>query len=319
MADGEVLALQRLRAATMEIRADRERGASALAFVAAQAIADVTRLGVTMPGVRSMAVLAPAMYTLAQARPSMAAISNTVAAIWRQAAGSTPSGDDNWSSLSRLRDAAEAVVRRWHEAPGPILDVATPALQGTLLTFSRSGTVERVLQRLGGQRPGGRVVVLLSHPGDEGIALARSLAACGWRVTLIADAAASVQMERVAAVVVGADSVRADGALVNKIGTYPLALVARECQVPVYVLAETLKIAADDTPIGLEQMPAEEILPDAAVNIDVQNVYFDLTPDRLITALYTEEGALTKDAIRGRAEQAKQALHLLKSAAASGG
>ena len=54
--------------------------------------------------------------------------------------------------------------------------------------------------------------------------------------------------------VLGADSVRANGDVVNKVGSYPLALVAREARVPVYVLAETLKIAAPDFPLQLEPL-----------------------------------------------------------------
>lgn len=313
MSDDGTSVREILRVGTERIRADREQGASALALEAARTVAEATLAAATSPHPPDAAEVGPALYALAYVRPSMAAITNTIAALWQQASDSIAPGIGKAPAVTALHSAALELVQRWQDAPERILRAGESALGGTLLTFSRSGTVETVLQRLAMRQFDRRVVVLLSHPGDEGVALAHSLSGYGWKVTLIADAAASLQLERVAAVVVGADTIRADGTLVNKVGTYPLALLAREFHVPMYVLAETLKIAASEAPLALEEMPAAELLPEPVEGIEVQNVYFDQTPRHLITAIFTEDGLMTAAAIGERAARAQQALHVLAS------
>ncbi|HKS70651.1 MAG TPA: hypothetical protein VJQ45_09530, partial [Ktedonobacterales bacterium] len=92
--------------------------------------------------------------------------------------------------------------------------------------------------------------------------------------------------------VCGADSVLSDGRVVNKVGTYPLALAARAAGVPLYVLCETLKVAAPTFALSLEQMPAEEILPTPIPGVTARNPYFDITPAADVAAIFTERGRL---------------------------
>ena len=101
--------------------------------------------------------------------------------------------------------------------------------------------------------------------------------------------------------VLGADSVRADGSVVNKVGSYPLAVTASSLGVPVYVLCETLKIAAPSFPLTLEEMEPGELLPEPVAGITVRNIYFDRTPAEYISGVVTEEGVLDVEAIAARA------------------
>jgi translation initiation factor eIF-2B subunit delta len=105
--------------------------------------------------------------------------------------------------------------------------------------------------------------------------------------------------------------VRADGGVVNKVGTYPLALAARAAGVPVYVLSEAAKIAPPTLPLVFEEMPPEELLPEPLPGVTARNVYFDLTPADLIAGLVTEVGFLDRAAIATRAAQAGTALAAL--------
>jgi translation initiation factor 2B subunit (eIF-2B alpha/beta/delta family) len=152
-----------------------------------------------------------------------------------------------------------------------------------------------------------------SRPGGEGIALARALAPAGWRITLIADAAVGTFVREAAAVVVGADSIRADGGVVNKIGTYPLAMVAQRAGVPMYVLAESVKIAAPSAPLVLEAMDPRELLPEPVPGISARNPYFELTPAELVTATITERGHLSQQDIAAIAGDAERDLAFLLS------
>jgi methylthioribose-1-phosphate isomerase len=103
---------------------------------------------------------------------------------------------------------------------------------------------------------------------------------------------------RIGCVVVGADRIAANGDVANKIGTYSLAVLAKENGVPFYVAAPIstldLKIASGEQ-IPIEQRPAEEVthvfgVPVAPEAIEVENPAFDVTPARYVTAIVTEHG-----------------------------
>lgn len=124
----------------------------------------------------------------------------------------------------------------------------------------------------------------------------------GVPVTLIADSMAGYFMKRgeVDCVIVGADRIAANGDTANKIGTYMLAVLAKENNVPFYVAAPTstidLSLASGDE-IPIEQRNPEEITHIKGVRIapegvEVQNPAFDVTPHKYITAIITEKGII---------------------------
>jgi methylthioribose-1-phosphate isomerase len=122
----------------------------------------------------------------------------------------------------------------------------------------------------------------------------------GIPMTLIADGAAASAMAagRVDLVAVGADRIAANGDVANKVGTYPLAVLARRHGVPFYVVAPTSTVdpatpSGADIPIE-QRDPAEvtEVLgtPVAPVGTPAWNPAFDVTPAELVTAIVTERG-----------------------------
>ena len=117
---------------------------------------------------------------------------------------------------------------------------------------------------------------------------------------LIADNAAGHLMRtgKVDVVVFGADRVAANGDVANKIGTYKVAVVARENGIPVYCVAPTSTVdlaLPDGDPIPIEERDAQEVAqiggravaPDG---VPVFNPAFDITPLRYLTGIVTEEG-----------------------------
>jgi len=110
---------------------------------------------------------------------------------------------------------------------------------------------------------------------------------------VIADSAAGVLMERgmVDRIMVGADRIAANGDVANKVGTYPLAVLAARHGVPFYVAAP-LSTIDPDTPTG-DRIPIEERDPEE-VTADGHgfNPAFDVTPAELVTAVITEAGIL---------------------------
>ncbi|XP_042390043.1 methylthioribose-1-phosphate isomerase-like [Zingiber officinale] len=141
--------------------------------------------------------------------------------------------------------------------------------------------------------------------------------------TLIADSAVAALMKAgvVNAVVVGADRIAANGDTANKIGTYSVALSAYHHGIQFYVAAPItsidLSISSGDQ-IVIEERSEKELLHSdggrgkqvAASGISVWNPAFDVTPARLITAIFTEKGVIRKSSedafdIKGFIESAK--------------
>ena len=122
----------------------------------------------------------------------------------------------------------------------------------------------------------------------------------GVPIHLIADNASGLLMyqNKVDAVVFGADRVAANGDTANKIGTYKLAVVARENSVPVYACVPTSTIdltVSDGRQIPIEERGSEEVTHIgveciAPPNCRVFNPAFDVTPAKYISAIVTEEG-----------------------------
>jgi methylthioribose-1-phosphate isomerase len=150
----------------------------------------------------------------------------------------------------------------------------------------------------------GRVASVLAdetRPFLQGARLtAWELARDGIPVTVIADAMAGHLMKQgeVDIVVVGADRIAANGDVANKIGTYPLAVLAREHGLPFYVAAplSTIDLATPDgeaIPIEergraeLARIGETELLPEG---VPVRHPAFDVTPHRLVAGLITERG-----------------------------
>jgi len=112
---------------------------------------------------------------------------------------------------------------------------------------------------------------------------------------LIADGAAGLLLQRgmVDAAISGADRVCANGDVVNKVGTYPLALLCREHGVPFYVAAPESTIdqaTPDGASVVIEERGAGEVTTFAPAGTDAWNPAFDVTPAGLVSALITENG-----------------------------
>jgi len=125
------------------------------------------------------------------------------------------------------------------------------------------------------------------------------LSKSGIDTTLITDSSAGQLLRRgfVQAIVVGADRIAANGDVANKVGTYSLAVLAKETGVPFYVAAPTgtldLTLSSGEE-ITIEERSQDEVLEfatrrTAPPGVDAMNVAFDVTPGRYITAIITEQ------------------------------
>ena len=123
-------------------------------------------------------------------------------------------------------------------------------------------------------------------------------------VTLITDNMAGHLMKEglVDAVVVGADRIASNGDVANKIGTYTVAVLAREHGIPFYVAAPLSTIdmgIKSGSEIPIEERDTREVTHIkgrrlAPKGIKVRNPVFDVTPNRLVTAIITEKGVVRR-------------------------
>ena len=297
-----------IEATIQAIRDDREHGASWLARAAAGVLLHLTEPRDDVSDDMWDVVVRMAAQELVAARPSMAAVANTTARIWDAGQSAIPA-----KARTQLRDMAERLATQDERTQQSLRMSAEKLFRGDVYTMSRSGTVEDVLRDLGQRRIIERVLIGASVPGGEGVAMGRALAQGGLDVTLVADTACGLFIGKATCVVLGADSLRADGSLVNKVGSYPLALVAHEAGKPVYALCETLKIAAPDFPLVLEEKDPAELLPDPLAGFHARNPYFDVTPAQLIAGYVTEQDVLDREMVARYAEAAGVALARLRA------
>jgi methylthioribose-1-phosphate isomerase len=138
----------------------------------------------------------------------------------------------------------------------------------------------------------------------------------GIPTTVISDSMAGVMMQqgKIGAIVVGADRIAANGDVANKVGTYTVAVLAKEHGIPFYVAAplSTIDLATrDGSRIPIEQRNIREVthiagkqmVPDG---VEVANPAFDVTPAKYVTAIITERGiarAPYNDSLRKLAEE----------------
>ena len=154
-------------------------------------------------------------------------------------------------------------------------------------------------------------IIKETRPRKQGHITARQLREWDVPVTLIVDNAARRYLDRADHVLVGADSIAADGSVINKIGTSGLAVNARERGVPVMVAAQTIKLHPDTMTghtVEIEMRDETEVLP-APERADVtgeqpddeglvvENPGFDVTPPRYVDAIVTERGQFPPESI----------------------
>jgi translation initiation factor 2B subunit (eIF-2B alpha/beta/delta family) len=274
------------------VRNDREHGSRWLVREVISILHDLTKATTG----EQMQQLYAVGRELAQARPSMAALGSAVGRILNVQGGP-----------KEVAKAAERLLQEYDSATKAIASYARPLVRGSILTCSLSGTIFDVLVACREQIE--RVVVLEGRPRYEGRTVAQALATQGIAVTLITDAEAAIFLPLCDAIVVGADSVLANGDVINKAGTALLAWAAWGQNIPMYVLCETLKISprrwseeertqwAENVKL-LEEKEPQEVLESPIAGVTVRNFYFDHTPYRLINKIITERGVLDQQEIQ---------------------
>ncbi|ACV11574.1 initiation factor 2B related [Halorhabdus utahensis DSM 12940] len=272
----------RVRPTVKTIREDRDHGSAWLSLRALEVLRDeagVRAWGGEDEGWDDLAVVAR---DLRDARPSMPVVANRVNRVLARADRS-PEGVEEVA-----REEIETAISADDEAA----ETAAERLPDRIATLSRSGTVCKAIERADPDA----VLVAKSRPGGEGVGVAEELAE-ERDVTLAGDAdlAWAIHEWEPKAVIVGADAIRPDGALVNKVGTRGAALAAAHEGVPVLVAAAADKVRVD-AEAEIESVDPETIY-DGPADLTVRSPLFDVTPPNLIDAICTDQGVLEPEDI----------------------
>lgn len=169
-----------------------------------------------------------------------------------------------------------------------------------ILTHSSSRVVLKVLENAAADNKRFTVYVTESQPDSAGKRMAEKLRSLNIPVTIVLDASVGYIMEKVDLVIVGAEGVVESGGIINKIGTYQMAVCSKAHNKPFYVVAESFKFVRL-FPLNQEDVPDRfkykaDILKKGK-DLNQEHPMIDYTPPSLITLLFTDLGVLTPSAV----------------------
>jgi len=164
-----------------------------------------------------------------------------------------------------------------------------------LMLISYSSTIVNLLIKFNNYNL--ELYVLESRPLFEGRRTAEILSQY-FKTHLVVDAAIGKFIDQIDIVLIGVDSILKDGSIINKIGTYPLVLVANTNNKKVYAVCDSFKYNLRShfgEPILIEEKPSNEIYNKDIINnfLEVHNYYFDITPSQYVSKIISNLGILS--------------------------
>ncbi|RZC33086.1 translation initiation factor eIF-2B subunit alpha [Asbolus verrucosus] len=200
-----------------------------------------------------------------------------------------------------MLERGEIFLNKLHQSRDKIVKLATKFIVdgSKVLTHSRSRVVLKTFIEASRQKKQFEVYVTQSAPDNSGEIMCKNLEAEGISCTLILDSAIGYVMEQVNFVMVGAEGVVESGGIVNKVGSYTMAVCAREMKKPFYVLTESFKFSRL-FPLNQSDLPEEyKYTSSSKKEKDFKKVHplVDYTPPSYITLLFTDLGILTPSAV----------------------
>ena len=232
---------------------------------------------------------------LLASRPTAISLWNGVQAVFKGTQGSM--------GLEELRKQvvrnADEFIKRSKEAVEIIGRIGSRRVRDgdRILTHCNSKAALSVIVRAHEEGKHIEVFATESRPWRQGLLTVKDLAEAGIGSTMIVDSAARWLMKDIDLVLVGADTICSNGAVINKIGTSQIALAAHESRVPFMVCAETFKFSPKTMYgelVEIEERDSKEVVrpEEVPVGTKVLNPVFDATPPEYIDAIITEVGMI---------------------------
>jgi ribose 1,5-bisphosphate isomerase len=275
------------------------RGAATIARAAAESLRAQATESRAEDAATLRAQLRAAARRLQETRPTAVSLPNALRYVLDRV-----EGEDVEAVRASVVDATEEFCARLDRAQTDLGRIGANRLSDgdTVMTHCHSTDVLACIEAARGQGKALSAVVKETRPRNQGHITARRLRELGVPVTLIVDGAARRYLDDVDHVFVGADSIAADGSVVNKVGTSGLAVLARDRDAMVVVAAGTLKLdpaTMTGHTVDIETRPESEVLPDDRDlgGVTVANPAFDVTPPRYVDAIVTERGQFPPESV----------------------
>jgi ribose 1,5-bisphosphate isomerase len=283
-----------------KIRSMEIRGAGKVGRSAASALRICAESSKARSAEEFLKELEKAGEILISARPSAVSLPNAVRFVLHRVKSS------NLSDLEKLRTLAIETSTKFIEDSEKAIEKlgeigARRISDGdTIMTHCNSTAALSVIKAAWREGKKIEVIATEARPRYQGHITVKQLAKEGIPVTLIVDSAVRYFMKDVDKVIVGADSIAANGATVNKIGTSQLALAANEARVLFFVAAESYKFHPE-TLVGelveIEERDVKEVAdPKEFKGAKIRNPAFDVTPADYIDLIITEKGVIPPQA-----------------------
>ena len=284
-----------------DIREMKIRGAGEIARSAARALLIAARGSKAKDVSLLMEDLGAASKLLLETRPTAVSLPNSIRYVMVRVRQTQSKTSDLEEMRSLAIKTAQDFIENSKKAIKRIGEIGARHIQDgdVLLTHCNSSAVTSIIKTAWSQGKRVKIFVTETRPRFQGLITARELTEAGIPVTLIVDSAARFFMTEIDKVLVGADAITANGAVVNKIGTSMIALAAHEARVGFFVAAETYKFSPE-TIIGdvvtIEEREPTEIISQTDLekmpSVTVRNPSFDVTPAKYIDLIITERGII---------------------------
>ncbi len=280
-----------------KIRRMEIRGAGRIARVAAAALRDHAYQVESGDIAGFMAEMEKAAHTLVLTRPTAVSLPNAVHTVMLAMEGTNTPEEAKKAIAAR----ADSFIRSSEQAVGKIGEIGARHIRDGDVVMTHCNSEAALSCLIEARRQGRDFSVFATEvrPRNQGQITIRTLNDAGIETNFIVDSAVRSFMNRIDLVVVGADAVAVNGAVVNKIGTSQIALAADEARTSLIVAAETYKFAPRTIfgeLITIEEREPGEVLPpeiiDSLPHVRVRNPAFDVTPPEYIDLIVTEEGAI---------------------------
>lgn len=280
----------------------RTRGAGRIAVVGLEAIrdsVDEVHRGSESPGsfLRNMREIER---TLLETRPTAVALPNAISLLDSALEREFRRGASKDELRTTVNNCVSEFLSKAREAPKKIAESALELIpsDSTAITHCHSSVAVAVMRKAAESGLLRAIYVTETRPLYQGRITAAQLKGCGASIAFVVDSAAGFYMRSSDIMIIGADAIAMNGDLANKIGTYPMAALAKQLGKTVLVCAESYKIstkAKTGADIPLEFRPAAEIYSENPADIGgptVLNPAFDVTPNELIDFIVTELGVV---------------------------
>jgi ribose 1,5-bisphosphate isomerase len=284
-----------------DIRSMRTRGAGRIARAAAKGLIIATqeskakRVPILL---RDVAVAAQLLY---ETRPSAVSLPNALRYYYTRLLKQV----DKANNIRELKEIGEKIgegfIEMSNNAVKTIGQIGSRLIQDgdIIFTYCNSATAFGVLKTAFAMGKEFTVYVPETRPKYQGHITASWLDEAGISCSLITDNSIRFLIARSDKVFVGADSITANGAVVNKIGTSLVALAADEARLDFFVAAESYKFSPATMTgelIEIEERDVSEVVSKKKLarwkNVSVRNPAFDITPPEYIDAIITEQGVI---------------------------